>query len=577
MKSVTGKHTENKTVFLLVSAAAYALAAALYFLQKAYLTQAVVFAVFLASAGLYFYFTDKNNKIKVLQGNIFKKGELKALLLFSLALVFLYMFDYNSWKYSYIGDEYHFFKMASGILEGKKEINIFSENGVYETPLLTSIYQAAVMLFTGGGFFGWKLSSAIVVPLAVIPFYAWHKMVFNRNVAMIAVAALAFSKTMLAFGHIGYNNIQPVLIYAMVLFALENALRKNSLFWSFATGMILGLGAYNYHTSRLFVILAAAYWFFHPLRKSFSLKNAIIGAGTYAAIILFLVVSPDFYSIMLERTSAAARLKFDPGEKVGMIIKNFLSGFAMFAYSPGQKHFIIGGLANPVAAFGMFAGFVWAALNIRRNWWAGVFLVTYPIFVFFIAAIVPYKAPAYTRMQSVVPLLATMCAFGLNFLLSGVKNSAARKNLSVTAACVICAAGALSFYCVMPSKFNFNPESYVIKFMRENKNTGKVYFLGGRRKTIEKTGLDRLYGFEGRLKRVYKPWVPMYLNDDRMKGHKVLVHRGMLKDREKVKGAAAAAMPDSGEREKKIYVYDFTKNREHYEKFKQKMLNRPGL
>ena len=40
---------------------------------------------------------------------------------------------------------------------------------------------------------------------------------------------------------------------------IEIAIRRNSAFWSFMTALILGIGCYNYYTSRLLVLIIAFY------------------------------------------------------------------------------------------------------------------------------------------------------------------------------------------------------------------------------------------------------------------------------------------------------------------------------
>ncbi len=234
-------------VYFVIIAVLYCMQASMYLAEKAYLLQGIIWLVIVAMMGYYFYRADRDKGIAIIESGLLEPGERRNLFIFTAVMAVVYLWDFGSWKYAFIGDEYAFYDGALGVANGSIPLRFFYETGVYgDHPVLASIYPGVLMKIFGTGLFGWKINSAIIPPLTIIPLYLWAKLVFNKRVAMITAVAFAFSAAMLAFSHIAHDVIHPVLPFVVSLLFIELAMRKNSSFWSFAAGVVLALGCYTF-------------------------------------------------------------------------------------------------------------------------------------------------------------------------------------------------------------------------------------------------------------------------------------------------------------------------------------------
>ena len=93
--------------------------------------------------------------------------DILILIVISAVFISLNIRDLDSWKYSAIGDEYAFYNSATHILdEGISEP--FKPDAVdNKHPVLSSVYQVAVMAIFGKSNEIWKLSSTLAIALAI--------------------------------------------------------------------------------------------------------------------------------------------------------------------------------------------------------------------------------------------------------------------------------------------------------------------------------------------------------------------------------------------------------------------------
>ena len=549
------------TLYISFLAAIHLIVTGLFIADKLHVLQMILFTLEIVLTGALFLRKDIREKTDISLKGIVTGRELRNLVIFSVFVLLLYMFDYKSWKYSFIGDEYSFFNFANDIANGKVKLRIFSGMGVYAfNPYMSSIYQAFFLLAAGKGLFAWKLSSAIIVPLAVIPLYVWVKLVFNKRVAIIAVAAFALSKTMIAFGHIGYNNIHAVIFFGLTLALFEITIRKKSSFWAFLTVLALGFGCYTYYTSRLMIILIGMYWLFHPKRKNLSKFNIFAPLTVYAAMLLFLFISPDFMDNMLRRSAILSSEIKAVNERPFYLIMNYIHSFFMFIHAGRWTHFVTVSLVDMATAAGVIVSFIWMIAGFFKDWRARFLLLSYLILIFFVGALAQYKYPAITRMQFMVPLIAVMGAIGLSRIIALVsyfkKGFKAYRVLLFSAVGVIAALNFYSFYIFMPANYQFTMETYYVKFMQKYGKDKRCVLVGSKRHSIEKVA--KHYGFENKFDwwefNVFKE----ELEKDALRNRIFIIDAGYLSDRPRMRLLASSYIEDHTHRRNLLLIYDFT-------------------
>jgi DNA-binding beta-propeller fold protein YncE len=543
---------------------------ALFMSGSLHVLQAALFAAEMAMLGWYALGRDRRAGVKNTPG-VLAPGEFSALAGFAALLLALLVFDYRSWKYSFIGDEWSFYNFARALLKGGRPLDFFGGAGVYDfNPVMSSIWQAFVMFFTGGGLFGWKLSTALIVPLAVIPFYMWNKLVFNRTAAVIATSAFALSAAMLAFSHIGYNNIQTVFFYAMALLTLELAIRKNSSFWSFAAALVLGLGCYNYYLSRLLIIPAFLYWLCHPKRKGYSGVNIFITLAVYALCVSFLPLGPNFLENMTNRSAIGTSEIADPSARPWYMAMNFIEAFLFFLTKAKDSHFVMGGLTDMLTAAGVLAGFAWMFLSLRKDWRARFLLPSYAILVFFTGGLVQYHYPANTRMQFMLPMLATIAGIGLSraAALSVYFKNPARAHRAAVLSCAaaIAALNFYNFYIFTPAHFQYSMQTYVIKYLQQNRGRDVLLVTGDISMLSESL---EWYGFTKNARRVAPGDFEALLKAGAANGKSVVFDFTAIARYPKIADFCKPGyvQSDLWTHKPLFYVYDFSKDSKYYYAF----------
>lgn len=122
----------------------------------------------------------------------------------------LYAFDLNSWRYSFIGDEYIFLTTARRMWSSEISFIPWLEAcGVYcGFPFITTLYQTAHLLIFGDNTFGWRMSAVTATALCIAPAYLFFKNIARYCSARPAlVAGLA---CLLLF------SLEPIQIWAKI-------------------------------------------------------------------------------------------------------------------------------------------------------------------------------------------------------------------------------------------------------------------------------------------------------------------------------------------------------------------------
>ena len=571
-----------KKIFL--NLAVFAAAAALYISQlkmflagKHYVIQGVFYVLMVMIFAVYCYILDRGSGIEPWDGKLLKRPEGRNLLLFSGIMFIVYIWDYASWKYCFIGDEYAFYDYAVKIAKGELPLQFFYEVGVSgDHPVLASIYPGALMKIFGTGLLGWKINSALIPAITAIPLYMWMKMIFKKRAAVIATVAFAFSAAMLAFAHISHDVVHSVFPFVLSFLALELAIRKNSKFWSFAAGLALAFGCYSFYTSRLTVLAAGLYWFFHPLRRKYAVSNLAAGLSIYLATIAFIFLNPAFADHMLVHSVFKGSEVGNPADRPLYMAANFITTFFAFLFKPNMSHFIAGSTAEWLTATGALAGIAWCVLSLKKDWRARWLLSSYAVLVFFVGAIVQYTYSPNTRVNFLAPMFSILAGVGLSRLIAAARFF--RKNPFTRYRAVFYSVTALMilnsiwyFYVYNPRIFPYTPESYIVKYMQEKSKPGKTYIMVTDQ-FIRDTRLPELYKFPKGFACEGMDGLIKDLKDNSARGKTFIISSNMMKLKPDAAGLVKKGCTLFGSAGAAVaYVFDLA-DEKYYNGFKELIL-----
>lgn len=198
--------------------------------------------------------------------------------------------------YTTTGDNIAFFHAVRRILEHGIE-RPFSIQGVYDTqPMLNSIYQASVSWVFGGGVWGWKFASVLSVALAVPAVYGLGYLFRGRVAGLVAAAVLLSSHYVMAFSHIGYNQLDALPVIAWAVFAFIVGHKRKSAALLFAAGVIAGLGMYTILSARIALPIFAVYLLINRMERRRVLTLWPVALG-FVVCVLPLLAESGLYTI----------------------------------------------------------------------------------------------------------------------------------------------------------------------------------------------------------------------------------------------------------------------------------------
>ncbi len=318
-----------------------------------------------------------------------------------------------------ISDEGIFYERASFMSKETESLSFF-DVGPYSYPLPGSFYQALFIRLFGESMFSWRFSSVVAGVLTVFPVYLLAHYLFNRRTAIIAGILLITMPYLLAFERMGYNNAHAIFPVALTFYLMYVGLRKNSILYMAAGGIAAGIGFYTYTAGRLGYVAGAGFLgvlFLSALinwlrqRKSAPEIRGITSRNIrwifilsfvfgFMGMIMWLphivhtsVVSPDLLryktleSLFPNVNYAAAYFPeeelfrdyppIDVGEETfffradlyaRLIIRGVVRTLlAMHDATPTNSHYIVSGLAGPVAVIFYFLGLIISLKGARQR------------------------------------------------------------------------------------------------------------------------------------------------------------------------------------------------------------------
>jgi 4-amino-4-deoxy-L-arabinose transferase-like glycosyltransferase len=365
---------------------------------------------------------------------------------------------------SLMGDEGTFWEVAQSITIGEYKPDFFGF-GVYSYPIASSIYQSSILKIMGLTLWSWRFASVLAAIAAVIPTYLLAREMFSRRVAILASGVMIATPYLISFERLGYNNTQALLPVALNLYLLYVALKRSSLFYTFSSGVVAGLGFYTYTAARLGLLVSSLLFvalivqrLISYTRRRISSKGLeaekdtaslgtifILGAIFLLGLILTSaphlvygnVVSPDSLShkmvesifpnvdYALDKFTSeelfrdyppidigTERLFYRPDLYARLLVRGISRSFLVFHHDDlVSEHYIDGPLAGPYAGIFYLLGLSIAIAGFRRK---SLFLMS----MWFIAGVLLLSGintfpPRHQHLVAVIPATSILIALGI--------------------------------------------------------------------------------------------------------------------------------------------------------------------
>ena len=386
----------------------------------------------------------------------------------------LIAYDMQDWYYSAIGDEYAFYLSAKDVAENGVS-RLFSQEGVYgKHPVISTVYQALVMVVFGQNHFGWTFSSALSVAISIPGIYLLGRMFGGRTAAIVATSAFAFSHHIFAFAHIGYNNLDalPPTIWSIYLFLL--GARRRSLPILMTAGAIVGLGLYFHFSARL-VIPILFLFALSNIGRERAISNLWPAAlGFSLTAIPALVANQEaLFTVMLGEV-IGGHPEATIGDAVARVRENLTRNLFAFSYNPRVSHYVSGPLLDPVTAVLAMLG-IGLALGQLRRCRSRIILSWLFITIVSAGVLSPYSYVSITRLYIVIAPLALLAGVIASYAQTALRALPISDNLKKSVAYVAPAVLTLAiiglnvwqFWVVTPGVFHHSQEAVAIGALRD--------------------------------------------------------------------------------------------------------------
>lgn len=425
---------------------------------------------------------------------LFSAGDLLAIgaaVLFMLAYI---GHDIDSWRYSWIGDEYTFKSIADDILAGQS-LPPFWLTGAYYFPMLGSYLQAGLMSLLGPSNWSWRMSSLLMILAATPFFFLFLRILLGRGVAACALCFWAFCPTLGAFGRIGYNNSQ---VYLPVLggMALAAASQRTSRSWlCFAAGWLAGLGVYTVFSALLAVPFSLALLIVMEPGDARMRLRRVVPAIARFGLGAFLAAAPVLSQLDIYLHNAGALSA--AGSELAQLPGKSLEALLSFARFPARRHFLFGSMYLPLGA--LFGSLGLAAASWRwRNPARAFLLATYLICAIAAGGFTPGDEPRATRLMLMAPWVHAFAAIGFYSACSALRLvQRGRFSAAICGLVLMLWFGASRYRSRLENGYVFPPYAHVVRRGLESPEEYRL-LLGPWREEV-RGYLMAQYGLAGRI------------------------------------------------------------------------------
>lgn len=138
-------------------------------------------------------------------------------------------------------------------------------------------------------FLALRLTSSLLSLLALIPFFFIVKSLTNRAISFATTLLLSFSYYYLQFSRVGWNDIIGVTCLGLYLiWFLEIAGRKKSVFWSALGGIVAAIIFYSYRGGAIILAVSPFYLFYVLWSQRVSKKVFVKVVASFATVAILL-------------------------------------------------------------------------------------------------------------------------------------------------------------------------------------------------------------------------------------------------------------------------------------------------
>jgi hypothetical protein len=343
-----------------------------------------------------------------------------AFWLVSLALLASYAY-LDAWWFAAIGDEYAFYDIAAMVIARHPDATIsrelYNPVAVYGShPGFSVLLQAASLSLFGDNVFGWRFSSIYLAAISLVFLHSFYRSFGRPHLAWIACALLAVSHYLMAFGKIGYNNLQALFAFSAALAAAAWVVRSRRRVASLACGVALALSLYVFPGALLTLPVPLLYLtsFDPPGRRSRGRWITLV--VIFLAATLPMLLQPDFWATKWAGTLWNRPALADSWQAfTSHVLTNFAYAGMSFLFAPLESHFVAVGYLDVLSAAFVPLG-LGVLLQPRSNHPARYLVASLCLLLLFVGSLHDYDVPTTTRMFLLLPWFVLLAAMGLVWL-----------------------------------------------------------------------------------------------------------------------------------------------------------------
>lgn len=371
------------------------------------------------------------------------RGEGAGILVGCAVLLGLYARGFDSWKFSFIGDEWAFYERAKSMVSHPNAwLNVGS---VEDFPLTLSTWQSLPMRLLGVSNASWRFSMALLMAACIPPLYFTLRHLLSkvsfapRRAAAFGCASFALAEAIVDWARIGkpHASFVPPLVFGGCFLLAARA--RHSWFYYSLAGITCGLGCLlsslgaavaAFTLGGLLLIDAAAdllAWRARNRRslsgEPWPLQNLLLPAVLFIAGFLIgiapVLVQLDFWKQQIGRNLVSEEARANRG----LLVTRTVQAFFSFLDYHGNLQFLYGNMVDPITAFFSAAAFGMVRFTGLRTWvkliWTlfAVGLVT--------GGISQYGYPPPTRVFVIMVPVALLAAVGFAGLMRSSRRTSA--------------------------------------------------------------------------------------------------------------------------------------------------------
>lgn len=410
-----------------------------------------------------------------------KRLPLIIVFLTSIFSVFYYAININSWKFSFVGDEWPFFTKSVEIANNNLLVNPFSLAGVWgQNPVFFSYYQAIFIKIFGASNIVWRLSTvALIIPLSVF-FFLWIKQLFGQKTAVVSTLLLQTSFYLANFLKIGYPNPLGLVLFIMTIYFFTKASYDLNYKVFILSGMFLGISFYVY-IGAIFPLILLPYIIILFLNR-FPIKKLVqpflLAAFSYLTMLIPFIIQITYDDTFLKIITEKTVLKKEYTNNLQPIY-NTLNNLILFFRNNdyNYNHYVTGPYLEYLTQIFAIIGIGYLIINFKSAS-SKLLFILFLSTTLVIGITSPYSYSPTTRGIFFLPFGFAFAGIGLNFFLNRVSEINYWKFFTV----IIIIIFSLNLYHSQIGVFKnyyFEPTALITKFLKEEKNnrSKKTTFL----------------------------------------------------------------------------------------------------